>query len=428
MRTLDDLITSLDGLKAACLYGGRWLTDVCQVATEDLRNNENPRGLQHQYWKGACRGDYTTATRQWSFFCPVWHTGQAITALVRLHQLTGDAKWLAAAESGAGFILNNRLTECDDAGLLLAYEDHPDKVNVSAVVEALDGLFELGDACSDPSYTRAALAAAKWCHDRAWIRGQGLIRDLYDPQEKHFIDRPYVSKDDGPGRPLVDDSVWFTAYQHSDDSQYREMFYEILDHLIENERPAGNWVDYGPCHPEQGWCHPRHAYWWGRPMLTAWRDTGEQRWLDTAIRAGRWYLKAQRIDGGMFRDTDLHFNTPSFGHATSGTLCAGLLWLDLFDATQDPCWLEPIQRAVRFAMTMQFTAPEDPQLSGSIIEQVLPPDGTDRSLYVVRDVGTIFFVQMATALLLRFQSDAGRSSVLPKTHVSPLLPQSVSRS
>jgi hypothetical protein len=34
------------------------------------------------------------------------------------------------------------------------------------------------------------------------------------------------------------------------------------------------------------------------------------------------------------------------------------------------------------------------------LEKVLPPDGTDRSPYYLRDLGTIFFVQVAAQLLL----------------------------
>jgi hypothetical protein len=34
----------------------------------------------------------------------------------------------------------------------------------------------------------------------------------------------------------------------------------------------------------------------------------------------------------------------------------------------------------------------DLNLTGCIIEKVLPPDGTDRSLYHIRDIGSIFFI------------------------------------
>lgn len=395
-----NIVSTFGDLKSSCLLAGKWLTDVCQVSEDHLPAGQNPRELNHTYWKGACRGEYFVSSKEWSFFCPVWHTGQAIKSLVYLYLLDGDEHWLDAAKRGAGFILQAQVEDGRDAGLILAYEDHPDKVNVSAVLECLDGLFLLSRVCSDSRYSQAAISAAKWCRDFAWIRGEGLIQDLYCPSESRFIEKPYVSKNDGQGRPLVDDAVWMTAYELSGEESYRDLFYEVLDHLLSHEHPRGNWVDYGPCVPEKGWCHPRHAYWWGKPMLLAWQETGEAKWLDAAIRAGEWYIKSQRIDGGMFRYTDEKFNTHSFGQATSGSSCAAIMWMELYEETGDTKWLEPIIKSLQFSLSMQFTNCEDPNLKGCILEKVLPPDGTDRSPFHIRDVGTIFYIQAAARLLL----------------------------
>jgi len=135
-------------------------------------------------------------------------------------------------------------------------------------------------------------------------------------------------------------------------------------------------------------------------MVDAWRDSRDTRWLDAACRSGEWYIKAQRNDGGLFRYTDLDFKTPSFDHATSGIQCAAILWLRLFQETGDARWLEPMRRALAYAMRLQFIEPSDANLKGCILEKVLPPDGTDRSPYHIRDLGTIFFIQAASMLLL----------------------------
>ena len=42
----------------------------------------------------------------------------------------------------------------------------------------------------------------------------------------------------------------------------------------------------------------------------------------------------------------------------------------------------------------------DPNLKGAILEKVLPPDGTDRLPYHLRDLGTTFFVQAASRSLI----------------------------
>ena len=70
--------------------------------------------------------------------------------------------------------------------------------------------------------------------------------------------------------------------------------------------------------------HPRQAYWWGRPMIDAYRASRDPRYFACARRAGEWYQNAMRLDGGLFRGTRRDFKTDSFSHATSGVACAVL--------------------------------------------------------------------------------------------------------
>lgn len=400
MKSLDDIVAALPGLESGMLLACDWLVDIAQVQTEQLTIEKNTLGLGHKQWKGSFRGEYSVARRTWNFFGPVWHGGQAIKALTLAYSLAGDERLLRSAHLGAQFILGNQITAGPDAGLILAYEEIDARIYTSSVIECLDGLFVLGKASERREYIDAAVNAARWCREKAWIRGQGLMLDLYDLQAHEFVPNACVARDNGPGRPLVEDAVWLTSFRHTGEEAFRNLFYEVIHRLIKDERPAGNWVDYGPCRPKTGECHPRHAFWWGSPMLDAWQDTGETRYLDAARRAGTWYVKAMRNDGGMFRFTDHDFNTTSFDHATSGAVCAAILWTRLYQETGETIWLEPIRRAMGYALKMQFTNPEDPNLKGCILEKVLPPDGTDRNPYHIRDLGTIFFIQ-AAALLLR---------------------------
>jgi hypothetical protein len=122
-------------------------------------------------------------------------------------------------------------------------------------------------------------------------------------------------------------------------------------------------------------------------------QTGEVYYLDCCRRAAEWYVKAMRLDGGLFRATDGDFNTPSFGHATSGIACAAILWLDLIREFEDVAWREPVTRALRFCRSVQFRRTDDPNLAGAVLEKVLPPGGSDRPPWYLRDVGTFFYVQ-----------------------------------
>ncbi|MBH06202.1 MAG: hypothetical protein CMJ20_07755 [Phycisphaeraceae bacterium] len=403
IHSLKEALAQLPHLHSSMVAACDWLINVSQVTTEEVDPQHNPRNLCHDYWKGAFRGEYRVGTKQWDFFCPCWHGGQAVKALCLAYEVSRDERCLESARMAGEFLLSCQVQEGVDSGLLLAYEDFSDKVNSSAVLESLDGLFHLADATGDTRYEQAAIAALRWVRDHTWVKGEGMIIACYDPVAHQTIEPAFVLERGGAGRPLADDAVFLKGYQRSTDQSLREVFYDIMNRLLIEERPQGNWVGYGPCNHETGEIHPRQAYWWGKPMMDAYRDSGEQRWLDAACRSATWYTKAQRRDGGLFRMTDLNFNTGCFNHATSGIVCAAIFWVELFELTGQTKWLEPVRKAMDYAMSMQFVEPKDPNLTGCILEKIIAPDGTDRSPYHIRDLGTTFFVQAAAKLILAGQ-------------------------
>lgn len=383
-----------EALELAC----RWLVDTAQVKTKNLTCEKN--SLSHSYddWRGAIRGEYSAARREWDFFCPVWHTGQAAAALVAAYGVIGDSRLLESAKLAGDFIGRARVSDKTHPhyGLIRATEDRGSVVNTSAVLECCDGLIALSECLNEPVYWDWVLDAAAWIAANAYRDGEGIFRDAFSITEWDFTDLfP------GPGRPLIDDAIMLRVYRRTGNELFRRIFSETADRLLADEEPPGNWIRYSPCKAATGYIHPRHAYWWGLPMIMAYEESGDQKYLDCAVRSGQWYTKAQRTDGGLFRATYLDFRTDSFGHATSGIACASILWQELHRITGDSAWLEPADRALAFCARVQFSEPEDPNLRGAILEKVLPPDGTDRSPYHIRDLGTIFFVKAASLRISR---------------------------
>jgi len=371
-------------LNLAC----RWLIDVAQV-----RNDADLAGVEckhaHDSHVGAIRGEYRAAERRWGFACPVWHTGQAVKALaLAAEHVGGDA--LDAAGRGAQFLLNQQLPTGPDAGLLLAFEDRPDMVNSSAVLEAVDGWFTLTRVTGEAHYTDAAVKAVRWLADRADLGG-GLMHDLYDPATRSRVDH-WPMRPDLIGRPLLDDGSFFLAWRASGDERFRDLGLSIADRLLVDENPGGNWILYPPASIERGHIHPRHAYWWGWPMKQAFEITGNDQYRDCFLRSCLWYRHALRRDGTLLRQTYTDFTTPSFGHAMSGVGCAAIMFLDAWKLTGDHAWLNDLNNALLGCLRMQFTEAKDPNLQGAILEKVLPPKGSDASPYHLRDLGTIFFV------------------------------------
>ncbi len=390
-----------EALKRSLRLACSWITDVAQMKSDHLTVEKNPHHLPYQHWRGAIRGEYSAAARQWSFFGPIWHTGQAIKALVFAYQVLGDPSLLKSAELGAEFIGAARIVDPNNRnhGLILGAEGGSDGVNTSCVLECLDGLMVLSKATGKSQYWTWIDEAVRWVAHNAY-RGQGVFRDNYSVKQSRWVNPP------GPrwfppmhGRPLLDDGIFLKAYKHTGRREYRKIFYETADRLLRDESPPGNWINYPPCNPPRGLIHPRQAYWWGYPQIAAYQDSGQAKYLDCAIRAGEWYLHAMRHDGGLFRGTFRDFNTNTFGQETSGIECAVILWQGLWNVTHEDRWVAAMSTALNFCQRVQFTKPSDPNLRGSILSKVLYPDGTDRLPYHLRDLGTTFFVQAAAGVL-----------------------------
>jgi hypothetical protein len=328
----------------------------------------------------------------------VWHTGQAIKALVLASQALNRPDLLDAARFSAEFIGAERVGDQSSPhyGLIFGFEDFGDKVNTSAVLECVDGLWLLADATGDGRYAEWASAAAAW-EARYSYRGDGLFRDLFDVKTWSHVPPPADA--DKPGRPLIDDAIFLKAAARGGKPELRTIFYEVAERLLREEDPPGNWIGFAPCNAVTGMIHPRQAYWWGYPMIDAYRDSHDPRYLACARRAGEWYQNAMRLDGGLLRGTRRDFKTDSFGHATSGIACAALLWQELWKETHEERWLDSIRTGLNFCLRMQFRDVHDPNLQGAVIEAVNAPRGSDASPYYLRDLSTIFFVQAASRLL-----------------------------
>ncbi len=372
----------------------QWLTDIAQVREKQIPPEQNSRGIVHPDWRGSIRGEYSAETRQWNTFCPMWHTGQAAKALVMAWRELRDDSLLDAAKLAGQFIQSNRISDPGnkDYGMLCCYEGEPGESNSSANLETLDGLFYLGDATGNRQYQNWAVDTLRWIQHNAYIRGSGHFKDFYYPENRKWLITEWTEK---KGRPLLDDAMFLKGWEVTRDESFKQIALETAEALLDAEAPPGNWINYGPCMKARKMLHPRHAYWWGRPMLKIYKATGDERFLECFYRSVNWYAQAMRKDGGIIRGTYSDFNTDSFGHATSGAACAVLCFLDYYEHTRDPKILEYIELGMDYCMKMQLKNTRDPNLKGAILEKVLSPDGSDRNPLYIRDLGTIFYIQAA---------------------------------
>jgi uncharacterized protein YyaL (SSP411 family) len=370
-----------------------WITDVAQMRADRLNGTEgNSRQLAHKHWRGALRGEYRTAERKWDFSCPMSHTGQALKALVMASRAIEDEQYVAAARAAAEFIGAERNTDrrSKNFGLIYAYQYKAEEVSTEALLETVDGLFALAEASGDHKYSEWGLDAAFWVVRNAYVN-EGLFRDAFDVKTGQFV-APWQS--DKPGRPMLDDAIVLKAFRQTKNALCKKVFFATADRLLKDEDPSGNWNRYSSG-PRSPYGNPRQSYWWGYPMIAAFQESGDKRYLDCARRVGDSYLHLARDESDPF----LGSLRPSPGIDTSGMACAAILWLDLFHETKEERWMAAARRALRYCLNMQFREVQDPNLKGALLEQVLPPNGSDRSPFYVRDLATIFYVQAACKLL-----------------------------
>ena len=128
-------------------------------------------------------------------------------------------------------------------------------------------------------------------------------------------------------------------------------------------------------------------------------ETGNETYLGVATRSAEWYKRAQRSDGGMFRTTDASFQTTTFGQVTSGSACAAILWIELFQVTKDPALLPDIQKALAFVGESLVTNATDENMRGGVIEDSVDPGKCDASPYHLRDIAASFYMQALSMLL-----------------------------
>jgi len=144
-----------------------------------------------------------------------------------------------------------------------------------------------------------------------------------------------------------------------------------------------------------GFPSSRQAFRWGAPLIVAFQESGDRRYLDCARRVGDWYLHLTRDEADPFHAS----LRSSQAVDTSGMACAAILWMDLYQETKDERWMSATRRALRYCLSMQFRDVQDASLKGALLEQLLPPNGSDRSPFYVRDIATIYFIQAACRFL-----------------------------
>ncbi len=375
------------------LRGCDWMTDISQMM------NENDSSY------GAMRGEYDTKNRNWTFYGPFWHTGQAVRALLLAYQMTGNKKYLDHAILGGEYMIRYQtMDQTDKKYYGFIHGKEAKTMNTASQVEGFMALYDLYKVTKDPKWLERFHLAVDWVGRNLYLKGEGLFYNGYSAVKDEY-------QTTSVSRPTNDDAIFGVAYQEFKDPLYLEIFRETSDRLLKDEDPPGNWMKYPPCRPEvfdgRGRIHPRHAWWWGYPMLTAYDIFKDKKYLDAAIRSAQWYIDNDNLDGGYYYNiTKSGGKHLSFDFSTSAVGCAVIMWTDLLNRTHDEKYVKEIETSLGFLLRAQFNQDvEDPNIRGAFFEGFLPPDGTLCPGFYFRDISTIFAVDAMLKILDTFKED-----------------------
>src|SRR5574340_522835 len=357
-------------LLARALEGCDWLAGPAQLLEKADPNY------------GAIRSEYLPPSGRWRLYQPdyqepFWHTGQAVRALVLAHDLSRNAKYLDAAVRGGEYMVHGQVLDRGDTrhyGFLFARTAKA--ASTASQLEGLCALLDLYRATGDRKWRERFKLGLDWIVKNLYRNGEGRFTNTFMPAAGEFAP-PERS------RTLIDDATLYWAWREFQDDNYLRIFREIADRLLRDEDPPGNWIRYQPCRADafdgQGQIHPRHAWWWGYPMLAAYDAFQDEKYLKAAVHTADWYIENSSLDGACYYHNTRNGRHLSFDFCVSATGCAGVLYADLWKRTKQAKYRAAAEKTLGSLLRAQFgQSVSDPSLRGAFFEGLQPQDGTGR--------------------------------------------------
>ncbi|MEM7575503.1 MAG: glycosyl hydrolase family 28 protein [Bacteroidota bacterium] len=348
--------------------------------------------------QGFSRCDYDWRSGRWRPYEAAWHTGQVIYGLLHAYRATGESDYLKAARKAGDWWLSLVIgpDRPELAGYLAAVHDGPvgELINFTTIADGTPGLFELSRVSGDQRYADAAVQAGQWALDHLYLPEEGLIIDLVELASGEILrDRsPFY---DGElsihqvARPNNEGFLFYDAYRHTGLERYQMVFLNLCNSLVEKQDSSGFWLDYHPNDRERGKIHPRSNTWYAESLLKGYELTGNERYLEAALRTARALQALQQKDGGMYYHNYLGDRPNRASLCGSAVSFAGILWLELSRLGYAEFELS-VERAKSWVLSNRFaTDHPDPNLSGGFLEtrRYRRPDGV---VINVRDIATAF--------------------------------------
>jgi len=373
---------------------------------QDILNAINTASIAMEdgllYEDGHAKGDYNLLTGEWELYEPAWHTGQIIYALTRAYDITKNNKYLEVAKKAGDWWVN---LEIKDHPVLkgMVKTIHGAGINFIVFATMSDGsagLFRLYDITGESLYADIPTQAGKWMYKHMWEPESRMFYDAVDPvtgkvmkEWSPFWEDKKEQVLNDVARPNNEGSLFKDMYEYTKDEQYKDLFIQLCESLLEKQGTEGIWMDFTPNNKDEGYFHPRFNIWYAESLLEGYDLTGDKRYLEAALKVGRFYTKFQQKTGAFFYRNYLDGSADKFSISGSTTAFSGILWLRLLNYGVGNEFEENIIKSVQWILQNQFPPHHpDKNLAGQFLELKTKQKKAEVRIYN-RDVGTPFCVR-----------------------------------
>lgn len=352
--------------------------------------------LLDEYGKSRC--DYNITEGKWYEYEPPWHTGQVINALVESYKITNNTSYLKEAVRAGNWWIGLQITDHPKLkGMLNAiHGDGNDNIVFATISDGTPGLFNLYKITGDKKYAQVATSAGQWMLENMYVPEHGVFYDVVNPNTGE------VMKESSPfwpdkknqtlydvARPNNEGSLFKDMYEFTGKEEYKKVFIELCESLVEKQDGMGLWMDFTPNNKDAGTYHPRFNLWYAESLIEGFDLTGNRKYLDAAAKTLRTYLKAMRKDGTFFYVNYLDGRNNENSITGSATAFCGMLAISLVKNGYEE-FKESIERSAKWILLNRFSADHpDLNLRGSVID-TRTRNRKGRVWLTQRDVGTSF--------------------------------------
>ena len=381
---------NLGSLEMASRMAAEWLMNVAQITEGDSPN------------MGAVWTEYHFFDREFLLRPYVWHHAKVAEALLRIYERTGEPAYRKSAILAGEYLLRIQVKEGEHAGALWQpWLTGKERLYVDMNYQCIPALLHLSHTIGHTKYLESAVRVADWFINTAY-QGNGVHTGEYFPSRNYLA---------GFRTHILDEGAFLMLYEVTNKEAYRQVFQEQVDALVAAAEHRGTFscrtnphMQFWPI-LEMRKISSRGQYWHIAPILAAYLKWPEDRYLSVLESSARLMIDWQSQKGFLWNAYEPDGRPAEIERADGGsTAMFVIIWLNLYDVTQDETYLEAAERALNWMLEAQYKTPADKDTFGAFFQEMGYHKG--RWLDYLRDISSSFGIIACEGYIERFGSPA----------------------